>query len=466
MLTALSITAIALISIILMFVIFSNPFIGLAFIAASLPVTDLLPSIPYLSSIIPLLGGVTIVGYFVQSQRRKSKSLRGIRSLLVLGFLFTAWMFISHPTAAWLGRDRNWVLTYAQLLILAFLASELLDTPEKHRAFFWIFSIAAVVSAFVAIQQGSIGEDVSTSVRTGGLSEGANSAGRYFVVGMVFFIYLSIMKKTKNLRFIAVLGVVITFLGVFYTISRTSILLVFTAIGLVILLNPNRKTNIPLIVLFMVLALTLTLMSDSIIKLISSILPSIAQRTDTIGLRFKLWDAAWRMWLDHPLAGVGIGMYRFNLTNYAVGIPLFYTSLVAHSTYFQLLSETGIIGLLLWITMQFNAVKSLWNVTKEEDLESAYLTRAWLIVTLILFLGGITMTQSIEKLLWLSVGVSQHFHLKMQSQIAGATFRSPRKRAFVSHRFPTIKQPFYPEKTHLPPSALVKETLKQEHRIV
>lgn len=412
MLTIFSTIPLVLIGVLLIYLFFTNPIIGLVFIASSLPVTDLLPDIPYLTSIIPLIGAVTLVSYTVDSIRRKRKPLPGTRSILVLGLLFLIWIFLTHPQAAWLGRDRNWVITYLQLVILAFLASEMLDSPEKHRLFFWFFSVATLVSSMAAIQQGSIGDDIDTSLRTGGLSEGANSAGRYFVVGMIFFIYLSLLEKRITLKVIAALGVITTFVGVFFTVSRTGILLIFAAIGLVILLNPNRKTNPFLVISFILLTLTMILYSDSILAIVSSILPSILQRKDTIGLRFKLWVAAWRMWQDFPLAGVGIGQFRFNLARYTTGLPVQHLRLVAHSTYFQLLSETGIVGLVLWVSMQINAIKGYWNASRDTTQEEAYITRAWLVATIILLIGGITMTQSAEKLLWISVGVGQFYSLK------------------------------------------------------
>jgi hypothetical protein len=119
-------------------VVLSNPFLGIVFIAASLPITDLLPSIPFLSSILPLVGGFAILGYLFQNRKKRGKVLKGSRSILVLGALFIFWIYITHPQAAWFGSDRNWMLSYLQLVILAFLAEELLDDPKKNRIFIWV----------------------------------------------------------------------------------------------------------------------------------------------------------------------------------------------------------------------------------------------------------------------------------------------------------------------------------------
>ena len=213
----LQLVLVAIIGIVIAGLVVSNPFLGIVFIAASLPVTDLLPSIPFLSSILPVFGVISVLGYVFQNRKKHGNGLKGPRSILVLGVLFIFWIYITHPQAAWFGSDRNWLLTYLQLVVLAFLAEELLDDPKKMRIFIWVFSIAAVLSALVAIQQGYIGEDIDTSIRTGGLSEGANSAGRYFVIGMIFFVYLRTTEKRLSLKILSSLGVVLTFIGVFYS---------------------------------------------------------------------------------------------------------------------------------------------------------------------------------------------------------------------------------------------------------
>ena len=416
MIETLSLILVGLIGLILAGMILVNPFLGIVLIAASLPVTDLLPTIPMVSSIFPIVGGVTIFGYLIKNINKRGNGVKSTRPILILGLLFIIWMFITNPQAAWSGTDRNWIFTYGQLLILTFLAEELLEDPDKYKTFLWVFSIVAMISATVAIQQGSIGEDIDTSIRTGGLSEGANSAGRYFVVAMIFFVYLRTIEKKPILRTLSGIGIIITFLGVFFTVSRTSIVLLFTAIGLIILLNPQKKLNFSLIIVFMLAILTLTMLSESVFKIIASIIPSISQGTDTIGLRYKLWDAGFRMWLDHPITGVGIGRFPYELPYYARGIPPHYLHLVAHSTYVQLLSETGIVGLALWLSMAAVSLVNLWRASQTEDLELKSLARMWFIVLLVLLIGGITMTQSAEKLIWICMGVSEYFHLRALNQ--------------------------------------------------
>lgn len=139
MIETLSLILVGLIGLILAGMILVNPFLGIVLIAASLPVTDLLPSIPMVSSILPIVGVVTIFGYLIKNINKRGNGLKGTRPVLILGLLFIIWMFITNPQAAWFGHDRNWIFTYVQLLILTFLAEELLDDPKKYKTFFGYF---------------------------------------------------------------------------------------------------------------------------------------------------------------------------------------------------------------------------------------------------------------------------------------------------------------------------------------
>jgi len=78
--------------------------------------------------------------------------------------------------------------------------------------------------------------------------------------------------------------------------------------------------------------------------------------------------------------------------------------------YIHVLSETGIIGFLLFISMLMVSWKSLWQSRRLNDLTLSSLGRIWFVVLIILLVGGITKSDQADKLLWLCVGVSGFFH--------------------------------------------------------
>jgi len=81
--------------------------------------------------------------------------------------------------------------------------------------------------------------------------------------------------------------------------------------------------------------------------------------------RMAHWQAAWGMFSDHPLLGVGIGNYGVVYPNYALE-GWKNTTGHAHNYYLNLLAETGILGLsaylILWLAAFAYAGKALARV--------------------------------------------------------------------------------------------------------
>lgn len=394
-------------------IILMRPYLGIVFIAASLTVIDILPSIPGFTSAVPLLGALTFVAFIIHRGKGSRKSLLRLAPIQILGLMFLFWILASNPEAALFGKIRNWMLTFAQLWILLWLSGELLDTPKKHDVFMWMYGMFSVASVLYAIlQQGYIGSDVAESSRAYGLAEGSNTAARYFLIAMIFFNHLRTSMSRRITRFLALMGVLVTFLGVFFTVSRTGMLLMFVIIGTMFLLDRRTKRRLQVLVSFGAAFIALWFISDEVFTIIGTIIPSIQQGTDTAGLRYAFWETGWKMWLDHPIAGVGIGRYPEEIRYYAPELP----RVVAHSTYIQVLSETGLIGLIIFLSLMVTSFLNLWRAGEPAN-ENAYsLRNAWLLVFLVMFLGGITQTSYADKMVWLVMGVSQYFQYQHASR--------------------------------------------------
>ncbi|MGD8458673.1 MAG: O-antigen ligase family protein, partial [Anaerolineales bacterium] len=324
---------------------------------------------------------------------------------------FILWIFLTDPQAAWSGASRNWVFTFVQLWILAWLAGELLDTPQKHHVLMGVFAGVTLISALFAIQEGEIGIDLDTSIRSEGLAGGANSAARYFVVGLIFFVYLRNIANTGFKRLVVYSGIAILTFGVFMTVSRTGILLLFGAVGLMVLLPYQGRRRGQILFIFGACFLALWFFSDSILNILSSIFPSIAHGTDTVGVRYGFWQAGIRMFLDNILFGVGIGRYSEVLPYYGWDlIPLRFLNSTAHNMYIALLSETGIVGFGLFLSMITFTFHGFVTAKKHLEGKDSTLVNFWMIVFIVMLIGGITKTDQADKLLWLVIGLSSYFY--------------------------------------------------------
>ncbi len=397
-------------------IIIKQPYVGVVITVISAPVIDLIPPIPYFPSALPLVGAVTLVGYLLKIRGAGGKLKIKFDSEHLLGLLFIIWVFVSNPQAAWSGTDRNWIFTFVQLLVLMVMAGGLIEAPKQHQVMMSLFAAVSVISAFTAISQGYIGEDIAASARVSGFAAGANDAARYFVVAMVFLTYLRSKTQDALLRLLLLASIVVTYIGVFFTVSRTGIILLFIAQLLILIFQRQGKQRIQMLVIFGIAFTVMLILSDAILEIISSILPSITHGTDTIGLRYQLWRAGWKMWLDHPVSGVGIGMFFHNSYQYMSQIPgVSPRALVAHNMYVQILAETGIVGFILFMSILVRSMRNFWVTAHLPDPEQTKLRDVWLIVFLVMLIGGITKTDHIDKLLWMVMGLSVRFAQLMQA---------------------------------------------------
>lgn len=391
---------------IILLIVLTKPYLGLILTILSIPVVDLLPPVPYFTSIVILVGVTTLIGYFIHF--RSSGRLQ-VESIFFLEALYVIWIFISNPQASFLGASRNWVFTFIQLLVLSFLSSRLLNSPKKQNLLILLFALVGAITGIVSIIQGNIGDTISTSFRAVGFSGNPNSNGRYLVVSMLFFYYLFNSNAYKKMRVFALFGILVTFFGVFFTLSRTSILLLFLSIGLIMFYDHRRRFNPISIVIFCIAFILLISFSDEIINILRTIVPSIALGTDTVGVRYKLWLSGLAMWKDHKLLGVGIDNYSNFLPYYANGLSIHYWFSKLHNTYLTALVETGFVGFILFMLIVFVSLKNFWKTLLENGRELNMLLWIWGIIYVIILFGEITANGLYDKMLWFLFGMSVIF---------------------------------------------------------
>jgi len=201
---------------------------------------------------------------------------------------------------------------------------------------------------------------------------------------------------------------------VLVTLSRTGVILLIIAQGLIILLEPQRKQKFSLVLAFSLALVVVLLFSENLFKYLESFVPTIQQGTDTVGVRYNLWRSGWNMWLDHPIKGVGIGMFINKVGPYIYQLegPHLWRS-VAHNTYIQVLSETGIVGFLLFMALVYFSLRN-FIFTKALSIESKKIRNVWLVVLLVMLIGGITKSDHADKLSWMVMGLSVYFQDKKE----------------------------------------------------
>jgi hypothetical protein len=139
--------------------------------------------------------------------------------------------------------------------------------------------------------------------------------------------------------------------------------------------------------------------------------PVSAQTTSTTkhltelgsGNRWTWWTEAWRGFTSHPLGGTGAGTFQLTDLRYRQSTDI--TALEPHNVPLQFLSETGIVGFLLWLGLAAAALVSIRRRGPLPLLVAAFFVHAvvnydWSFVAVcgpFLFLAGVLVTERRER---------------------------------------------------------------------
>lgn len=153
----------------------------------------------------------------------------------------------------------------------------------------------------------------------------------------------------------------------------------------------NRKQLSLIVLLIIILAAGfLWLSGDYLAK------ETLANRGGSNQVRFSLIQAAILMWRDHPLIGIGPGLFGPFYRYYTSPNPFFLLNLSAHSFYFQLLAEEGLIGLILAGSIAVVAAKTAYY----RLLEPKKPAQQWRLLGVVSSLTAFFITALIEQLWW------------------------------------------------------------------
>ncbi|GIK36766.1 MAG: hypothetical protein BroJett011_05990 [Chloroflexota bacterium] len=113
-------------------------------------------------------------------------------------------------------------------------------------------------------------------------------------------------------------------------------------------------------------------------------------------IRLSLIQAAVRMWLEHPLLGIGPGLFGPFYRDYIPPNSFFLLSLSTHSFYFQMLAEEGLAGLGMAAMIFVAATKAAY----QRLMGSGDTSQRWRVIGAAATLIGYFTSAAIEQLWW------------------------------------------------------------------
>ena len=147
--------------------------------------------------------------------------------------------------------------------------------------------------------------------------------------------------------------------------------------------------------------------------------PSVRDRLTNISAqgssgRADEWQIAYRIFVQHPIGGAGLGNYALLAPHYATAnlqllrVQFVIRGFVAHNTYLQVVSELGLIGLVLfaWLILYVlaGALRALRRGLLAADPRNSALARGVIVAVPTLLVAYFFGSALYEKQLWLLLG--------------------------------------------------------------
>ena len=171
-------------------------------------------------------------------------------------------------------------------------------------------------------------------------------------IPVAFFMYQNAKSKGSKFLYVGLLGVFV--MSVVATSSRGGFLGLLAVAAYCWLYSPKKVMS--LIVGVCLAGLVLVAAPQEYWDRISTIADDSTMETGTAGQRMFTWGIGWDMFMANPVFGVGQGNFPWTIGEYLGGRTWQTKSLAgrqAHSLYFTLLPELGLVGVIIFGSMVY-----------------------------------------------------------------------------------------------------------------
>jgi putative inorganic carbon (hco3(-)) transporter len=308
----------------------------------------------------------------------------GKATLLVLAFgvvTFASLFYASDFTLAVGAIDDFW-----KDGLIAVIVVLLLRNGASLRHVMWAFILVGIFLGSISVYQYLTGTftneywgfGVSNIQNIAGSTEGYRIAGpigdpNFYAQIMLVLVPISFQRfmdeKAPVLRALALLATGLTVLTVIFTFSRGAFL-ALAAMGMILFwFNPPKPTQLVLAILLGVVLIRFvpTDYTERLTTLTDLFGGSTGVQSDiSFQGRASELTAAWLMFADHPIFGVGVQNYPVYYQQYSrrIGLDSRTEARQAHSMYFQVAAEMGLMGLIVFGVILWNIFSSIWSSWK------------------------------------------------------------------------------------------------------
>lgn len=275
---------------------------------------------------------------------------------------------------------REWMSDFAKDAIIAIVIAVLIQRLDTLRRLIWVLLLSGIFlgslntyQAFTGTFENNywgyskaehsqiVGE--TNDWRSGGPGFGPNGFAQIMVVLVPLALERMWNEKKPILKIFAGWALVVCTLSVFYTYSRSAFIgLVAVLVAMAIYHRIKFTTMLLTVLLFIVIQSYMPAQYTDRLLTLTDFLPgNDTNQTVDYSFRGRMSEnlAAWRMFLDNPIFGVGMHNYGVNYQTYSreIGLDSRREERTPHNLYLEIASELGLLGV-IWLCV------FLWMVAR------------------------------------------------------------------------------------------------------
>lgn len=248
----------------------------------------------------------------------------------------------------------DYAINFLKLFVFWVLFKTVLSDLKKVELFYWVSLFSLTFLASWGVQQYVLG-NIRLEDFGGGQISGSNQLASALVWGLPIAYFMLLYSNNKKKKLLAGICLGILICGIICTESRQTFLaLLFYVVY--IFLTSNRKIILATAVSLLVIV-GLNFVPSTYSDRMATI-QDYEEDSSAIG-RLEIWKAAVDVWRDYPLLGVGGRNLYLIADRYTSHVR------VTHNTFFQILSEEGLVGILLFASLMGLAVLNLSKMIKK-----------------------------------------------------------------------------------------------------
>ncbi|WP_261344008.1 putative O-glycosylation ligase, exosortase A system-associated [Candidatus Uabimicrobium amorphum] len=300
------------------------------------------------------------------------KKIFRLHVISVLLMLFWFWISICHFNSINRFASGFWMDFMNKLMISGCLIIGLVNTKRKMMYIFIPFVLSIGFYSSKSGLFGIIHPGAKIAQGPGGMMKDNNSFAMAFNMILPFVFFAGRLYSFKVLKLGLTFLFYLSIFGVVFTYSRGGFL---GLVAVVILLQLKAKRNIFILVFGALFIGVIVFVSvpEAYKKRILTIFSSEEKRDKSAGSRLHFWKVAVIIANDNPIFGVGPGCFEVAYPRYDFSKGKFGKRKAVHSCYFQMLSNNGYPGLILFLLLIFTSLLTCiyirWKVRKRRDLE-------------------------------------------------------------------------------------------------